>query len=79
MISLFRRWIPVSKRLPKNGETVLVCDAYGEITDGYHDDFRGGMWWIGLGGEMNWSDEDGRIVAWMPLPKPYKGVKHEED
>ena len=57
------RWIPVSKRLPDDGRTVLVTD-WGETDFGKRYD---GRWW----------DCDGNVFkdvsAWMPLPKPYKG------
>lgn len=64
-------WIPCSERLPMMGEYVLtyrptmgmsmIVDAY----DGYYgeDDNEWYEGWI-YGGD--------KVLAWMPLPKPYR-------
>ena len=62
------RWIPVSERLPNNDEVVLVYTTYGETTDGWRFDDDG---WFINGGENCHTLKD--ILAWMPLPAPYKG------
>ena len=70
-------WIPCSERLPRPYTGVLVCDECG---------------WISLGSyrpcdvtekDSGWSTftrikipTDG-IIAWMPLPKPWKGADDE--
>lgn len=60
-----QKWIPVSERLPKQQQTVLIQD-FGEITIGY------------LNAENRWKDltnldDDLKGVnAWMPLPEPWK-------
>ena len=66
------RWIPVTERLPKEGEFVLV---YGDLYPNKHD---GGViavskrmdynYWQGFGRERN-------ITHWMWLPEPPKEVK----
>jgi len=65
------KWIPVTERLPETGRNVLVCDNEELITRGcyldYEDDSK--PFWV--------TDADegysiGKIVAWMPLPEPYK-------
>lgn len=64
------QWIPVSERLPKQQQTVLIQD-FGEITIGY------------LNAENRWKDltnldDDLKGVnAWMPLSNPYKEDKDD--
>ena len=54
-----------TSQLPGNGEDVLVCTKYGRVyIDTFYDD-EGGCYFDDNG------DMDG-IVAWMPLPEPYK-------
>lgn len=63
------RWIPVTERLPKEGEFVLV---YGDLYPNKHD---GGV--IAVSKRMDWNYWQGfgrerDITHWMPLPKPPK-------
>lgn len=61
-------WIPCSERLPEDGDEVLVTDANGNIRHVYRDDLNDE--------ELFATWEDGMhivAIAWMPLPKPYKG------
>lgn len=62
-------WIPVSERLPKEGETVLVCyQTQGGIAQSVCEWFdmpNRGIVWSTLGGR--------NPIAWQPLPEPYKG------
>ena len=56
-------WIPVSERLPDKYTYTLWCASSGYVRSDY---FNGEFW------------EDAKkycyeIVAWMPLPEPYKG------
>ena len=61
------RWIPVSERLPKERERVLIClDApINQICISQRVDTN---YWIGQG-RVN-------VLAWQKLPKPYE-VKEE--
>ncbi len=58
------RWIPVTERLPEDG--TYLCTLDGELI-GEEGSFTGmcgfynGKW-----------DEEGCVIAWMPLPEPYK-------
>lgn len=56
--------------LPDEGE-VIVCTEWGHV---YIDEFCQDEWscWFDENGDM-----DG-IVAWMPMPEPYKGKRSEE-
>ena len=59
------KWIPVSERLPDMGKYVLCSvdknHVYESDLEVIITQFRNEGWWT-----------DGRIKAWMPLPKPYK-------
>ena len=51
-------WIPVSERLPKNGNRVIVTNKDGQVfINPFWDHFR---------------FFDDEIIAWQPLPEPYK-------
>ena len=67
------KWIPVSERLPEEKKQVLVCDDFGEMYIAEYETFSDGKWrWCE---SVEYRSLYG-IVAWMPLPKPWKG---EED
>ena len=57
-------WIPVSERLPEDGTYITTLD--GELV-GQEEPFTG-MCGIENG---KWDDED-CVIAWRPLPEPYK-------
>lgn len=63
-----QQWIPCSERMPKTDENVLVCTDDGSITDGYLCT-DGYGWFISCGEDYATNNQ---IVAWMPLPEPYK-------
>ena len=59
-------WIPVTERLPDVWADILFCDIDGDVYAGHrtrHGDF--------------YPDFDGdkikNVVAWMPMPAPWKG------
>ena len=65
------RWIPVSKRLPKENEYIgdvckyyLIQDEYGDM----HVARLSNVGWIPMRSLKAIGDE---IIAWMPLPQPY--------
>lgn len=70
-------WIPCSERLPKSYVEVLVCDDYGWINLGAYrpcdvsEDCSG--WSIHAHTKTGTED----VIAWMPLPKPWKGAENE--
>lgn len=68
------RWIPVSERLPERDVDVLTYhrnESYDYQYVSWIDDYSGE--WAGFIGSL--SDE---VLAWMPLPQPYKANKERE-
>lgn len=65
------RWIPVSERLPEDGETVIasVDGEYVYPESRYSKEF--GWKWAAEFSYYYWTDLNG-VDAWMPLPKAYK-------
>ena len=74
-----QEWIPCSERLPRARESVLLAvnhkygdwvgeGCYWETTDN-HTIWKGYRW-----NATYWDDE---IIAWMPLPEPWKGADDE--
>ena len=54
-------WIPVTERLPEYGLGVLTYNRDEEFEINHIIDDEDGEWFY-----------DG-VIAWMPLPEPYKG------
>lgn len=65
-----REWIPCSERLPKKSK-VNSFDSY--IVQCRHVMQPFSAYWDGI----EWTDDDDDavddVIAWMPLPEPYKG------
>ena len=58
------RWIPCSERLPEDNTDVIICFYNGEVM---------GMGYLGNGIFQGVYEHTTKaIVAWMPLPEPYK-------
>lgn len=76
------RWIPCSeKRLPEEGERVL-CTHLGGLNPNrqvIEHIYQNGKFVLGWDMDMNPSSSTfgqrymGKVIAWMPLPKPYGG------
>lgn len=68
-------WIPCSERLPKEKDgKVLICEENGKVMTGKYSEYsdtwyKGDMCGVG----------DSKVIAWMPLPKPYKGENEDVD
>ena len=68
------KWIPISERLPKNEDYILVSFENCTLPDiaRYEEDEEGGAFYPG-DEEESYSDYGLFVNAWMELPKPYKG------
>ena len=74
------RWIPVTERLPEHPENddyylvTIQCEHY----DGWDDYVTGLAEWTKHGwDEMSCYIGQIKVVAWMPLPEPWKGDTQE--
>ena len=61
-----QQWIPVSEGFPKVGQTV-ICQCRADILKLLKLD-RNGDWYQ----DAEHVYMKGFVIAWMPLPKPYK-------
>lgn len=59
-----QKWIPVTERLPKSNQIVLVTED-GEVKLCTYE------LWYGYG--YGFYGSRGKVTAWMPLPEPYRG------
>lgn len=67
------KWIPCSERLPKKPEIYGDSDGYIVQTRRVEQPFIG--YWDG----REWADEEvdvvDEVIAWMPLPEPYREME----
>lgn len=63
-----QRWIPCSERLPEVDESVLVTTEWNDISIAWRIGID--KWFIHEGNTNATTDD---LIAWMPLPEPWKG------
>lgn len=68
------RWIPCSERLPKEYGNYLITTHNGDVDVGTIDPKKKGVWSACDADGFYWIRE---VVAWMPLPHPYKEDDHD--
>lgn len=71
-----RQWILCSERLPEEETDVLVCNANGDIQisrGSYSTEMRDYFIWYTTGWRF------GKVIAWMPLPEPYRAERREDE
>ena len=64
------KWIPVEQELPEYGKAVLTITQDETYEVNHVIDEECGEWF--------WED-NGKVIAWMPLPEPFKGVTDGRD
>lgn len=68
-----QKWIPCSERLPNQYGNYLVSIEDGETDIASIDPERSTKWSLCDAYGFYWADSKGvKIIAWMPLPKPYE-------
>ncbi len=75
------RWISVSERLPEPNRAVLTYVSTGASETyclAYWNDVRNG-WEDWIGYELIETDREYKVLAWMPLPEPYKAESEENN
>lgn len=60
------KWIPCSERLPEENGSYIVTSM--DYVDTFEAVFDAGEWF-----SIDYCDDIKNVIAWMPLPEPYKG------
>ena len=58
-------WIPCDEKMPEKCEYVLCCNEWGEMNVAMKMEIGWESQW-----DIHWACEE--IIAWQPLPDPYK-------
>ena len=66
------RWIPVNERLPEHSGNYLISIADSNYVSGQA--FKTSWFYPS---DHRWSFKNANILAWMPLPEPYKAESEE--
>lgn len=62
------KWIPVTERLPEDGQVCIICGRRGALSIARFNLIAGvaPIWTVIASGRQK------TVVAWMPAPEPYK-------
>ena len=76
------KWIPVSERLPEEGCDVLITKEPFKIKGYKQEVIKAKRSVDPRSGKIKWRSEFGTlpnkaVLAWMPLPEPYRGEGDE--
>ena len=66
-------WIPISEELPQKNVEVLATTEWGAVT--IAEMYSANDWFIHEGAT---NAKTNGIVAWMPLPEPYKAESEDK-
>ena len=65
------KWIPCSERLPEEHQTVITTHEDGTVV--FHRYIKEHGFIYNWETDMELRKKRGKVVAWMPLPEPWKG------
>lgn len=68
------KWIPIEHELPLKGKQVLCCNKHGSVFTSsvtYIERYKDGNRYVCFGQHHN-------VIAWMPLPKPYRAEREDD-
>ena len=72
------QWIPVSERMPERNKSVLLCMKSRSSRNGMcmqTGSYDNGFWFVqGAAGYESLATFEFHVLAWMPLPEPYREV-----
>lgn len=70
------QWIPVTERLPERNKSVLLCMKSRPSRTGMciqTGSYDNGFWFVqGAAGYESLATFEFHVLAWMPLPEPYR-------
>ena len=75
------QWIPVAERMPERNKSVLLCMKSRPSRNGMcmqTGSYDNGFWFVqGAAGYESLATFEFHVLAWMPLPEPYRGGEYE--